>query len=249
MASLDGKVALITGGSSGIGLASAIAFSNAGARVIVTGRKQSSLYESLDLIGPDSIGICGDISDLTHHDNLVSAVKEHFGSLDIYMANAGINHIEPTEAVTAESYDAQFSANTRGTFFGVQKMLPMMNDGGSILLTSSIASDKVLDGHAVYAGTKAAINAFAKSWAIELKHRNIRVNVLSPGPVETGILDKLGIPQEKLSDFTRTMAQAIPLGRMGHPSELGRAALFLASDDSSFVNGVNLQVDGGMTLL
>lgn len=249
MANLDGKVALITGGTSGIGLASAIAFSNAGARVIVTGRKQISLDESLDLIGPNTLGMCGDISDLSHHDDLVAVVKKHFGSLDIYMANAGINHIEPTEKVTTESYDAQFSANTRGTFFSVQKIIPVMKNGGSIILTSSIASDKVLDNHAVYAGTKAAINAFARNWMIELKHRKIRVNVLSPGPVETGILKKLGIPPDKLPEFTRAMAKAIPLGRMGNPSELGRAALFLASEDSSFVNGINLRVDGGMTLL
>jgi NAD(P)-dependent dehydrogenase (short-subunit alcohol dehydrogenase family) len=165
------------------------------------------------------------------------------------MPNAGLNTIKPSAEVSEADYDAQFSVNARGVFFGVQKMLPIMRNGGSIIITSSIASEKVLEGHAVYAGSKAAIGAFARSWAIELKSRLIRVNVLSPGPTDTAILDKLGIPPDKRASFEKGMADAIPLGRMGQPEEIAKAALFLASDNSSFITGINISVDGGMLLL
>jgi NAD(P)-dependent dehydrogenase (short-subunit alcohol dehydrogenase family) len=155
----------------------------------------------------------------------------------------------PSQNVGSQEYDQQFATNTRGVFFGVQKILPVLRPGGSIILTSSIASQKMLDGHAVYAGTKAAIEAFARVWAIELKDRRIRVNVLSPGPVSTPILEKLGISFEALPAFEAQVARAIPFGRLGQPDELARAALFLASDASSFVTGVNLPVDGGMMLV
>ncbi|MES1925437.1 glucose 1-dehydrogenase [Salinisphaera sp. T31B1] len=249
MTDFHGKVALVTGGSSGIGLAAARAFSLAGARVVITGRRQQAIDEAIETLGENAVGVSGDIADLAHHDALMALIEKRFGSLDIYMANAGMNHIEDTSEVTADSYDVQFGANTRGVFFGVQKALPLLSNGGTIILTSSIASEKVLAGHAVYAGTKAAINAFARNWAIELKDREIRVNVLSPGPVDTAILAKLGIPYEQRPAFERSMAEAIPLGRMGEANELAQAALFLASDAASFVNGVNLRVDGGMTLL
>src|SRR5262249_21415893 len=149
--------------------------------------------------------------------------------------------------VTEDVYDAQFAVNTRGVFFGVQKLAPVIRHGGAIIITGSIASEKVLDGHAVYAGSKAATNAFARAWAIELRSRGIRVNVLSPGPTDTEILAKLGVPAEQRGSFEQAMAKAIPLGRMGSPNELAQAALFLASNASSFITGVNLRVDGGMT--
>jgi NAD(P)-dependent dehydrogenase (short-subunit alcohol dehydrogenase family) len=190
----------------------------------------------------------GDVADLSTHARLVTLITEQFGGIDIYFANAGTNTITPTEAVSVEEFDTQFATNTRGVFFGVQSVLPLMREGGSIILTSSIASEKVLEGHAVYAGTKAAIEAFARSWALELKDRRIRVNVLSPGPVNTPILAKLGVAPEARPEFEAQTAQAIPLGRLGRPDELASAALFLASDDSSFVTGVNIRVDGGITL-
>ena len=249
MGVLQGKVALVTGGNSGIGLASAQAFASADAQVIITGRRQDVVARAVDLIGGDAFGICGDVADLAHHDRVAAEIRERYGALDIYMANAGVNTIAPSPQVTAESYDAQFAINTRGVFFGVQKMTPLLREGGVIILTGSMASEKVLDGHAVYAGSKAAINAFARSWAIELKSRRIRVNVLSPGPAATEILEKLGVPADQRASFEQTIAAGIPLGRLGQPDELGRAALFLASDASSFVNGVNLVVDGGMSLL
>ncbi len=249
MQDLDGKVAVITGGNSGIGLAAATIFAAEGAQVIVTGRRQPALDDAVRRIGRGAFGIQGDVASPAHHAAVADEVSRRFGGLDIYMANAGINTITPSAEVSEAEFDEQFAINTRGVFFGVQKMAPVMRDGGSIILTGSLASDKVLDGHAVYAGSKAAIGAFARNWAIELKARRIRVNVLSPGPTETAILEKLGVPPEQRGTFEASMAAAIPLGRMAQPEELARTALFLASDASSFVTGINLRVDGGMALL
>lgn len=249
MNSLQGKVALITGGSSGIGLASAKQFAAQGAQVVITGRHKPAVDDAVEQIGNGAIGLLGDVADIAHHDRVAAEVVRRFGGLDIYMANAGINTINHSSLVTEAEYEAQFSVNTKGVFFGVQKMAPIMRSGGAIIITGSIASEKVMTGHAVYAGSKAAIFAFARSWAIELKSRRIRVNVLSPGPVDTPILDKLGIPMEDRADFGKSVAESIPLGRLGLPDELGSAALFLASDASSFVTGINLCVDGGMSLL
>ena len=248
MTQLSGKVALVTGGNSGIGLASAMAFASAGAQVVIVGRRQDAVDAAVETIGSHAVGFVGDVADLQMHDRLVAQIRQRFGALDVYMANAGTAILEPSSAVSLDNYDRQFSINTRGTFFGVTKALPVMNDGGSIILVSSIASAKVLDGHAVYAGSKAAVEAFARSWALELKDRKIRVNVISPGPVDTPILEKLGIGADTRADFDQAMAAAIPLGRMGMVNEVARAALFLASDESSFVTGANLKVDGGMAL-
>jgi len=248
MQKLSGKVAVITGGNSGIGLACAQAFAAEGARVAIVGRRQDAVEPALAGIGPDAMGFVGDVADLAMHDRLLTAVKARFGAIDIYVANAGTAILEPSSAVTVDNYDAQFATNKRAVFFGVTKALALMRDGGSIILTSSIAGSKVMDNHAVYAGSKAAIEAFARNWALELKHRRIRVNVLSPGPVDTPILAKLGITESERPDFDKSMAAAIPLGRLGQPNDLAQAALYLASDDSVFVTGVNLKVDGGMAL-
>lgn len=248
MQKLSGKVAVITGGNSGIGLAYAQAFAAEGAHVVIVGRRQDAVDTALASIGPDAMGFVGDVADLAMHDRLLAAVKARFGAIDIYVANAGTAILEPSSAVTVDNYDVQFATNTRAVFFGVTKALAFMRDGGSIILTSSIAGSKVMDNHAVYAGSKAAIEAFARNWALELKDRRIRVNVLSPGPVDTPILAKLGITESARPDFDRSMAAAIPLGRLGQPNDLAQAALFLASDDSVFVTGVNLNVDGGMAL-
>lgn len=248
MGILNGKTALVTGGNSGIGLAAAKIFANNGAQVIVTGRRQEALEAAVADIGNAAFAIRSDVSDLASHDQVVAEVRQRFGGLDIYFANAGMIVITPSSQVGVEEFDAQFASNTRGLFFGVQKVAPLLRNGGSIILTSSIATDKVLDGHAVYAGSKAAIEAFARNWALEFKDRGIRVNVLSPGPVDTPILAKLGISEEARPSFEAKMAAAIPLGRLGRPEELAHAALFLASDASSFVTGTNIRVDGGMAL-
>lgn len=249
MQALEGKIAVVTGGSSGIGLAIARRFAEQGARVVITGRRGQAVQDAVEHVGHGASGITGDVADLRHHDAVAQAIRERHGALDIYVANAGINTIRHSSAVSVEEYDAQFDVNARGVFFGVQKIEPLLRDGGALVLTGSIASDHVLEGHAVYAGSKAALLAFARSWAIELKDRRIRVNVLSPGPTATPILDRLGVPPADRAAFEQGMAQAIPLGRLGQPEELAEAALFLASDASRFITGINLRVDGGMSLL
>lgn len=248
MTSLQGKTALVTGGNSGIGFASAQAFAQAGARVVIVGRRQDAVDAAVRAIGHGAAGLTGDVANLDTHDRVVAHVRQRFGSLDIYMANAGAAILEPSAQVSIDHYDRQFATNTRAVFFGVTKALPILNDGASIILVSSIASAKVLQGHAVYAASKAAVEALARSWALEWKARGIRVNVISPGPVDTPILEKLGLPAEQRAGLDDAMAAAIPLGRMGRPDELARAALYLASDESSFVTGANLRLDGGMAL-
>ncbi|MGB3271217.1 MAG: glucose 1-dehydrogenase [Rhodanobacter sp.] len=248
MKRLQEKVALITGGNSGIGLATAQRFAAEGAQVIVTARRQEPLDEAVRRIGHGALGIRGDVADLAHHAAVADEIRARFGALDIYVANAGVNTITPSAQVTPEEFDAQFSVNTRGVFFGVQHVAPLIRDGGSIVLTSSLAATRALDGHAVYAGSKAALRAFARHWALEFKARRIRVNVLSPGPVDTSILDKMGIPDAQRPGFVEAMAAMIPAGRFGEADELAAAALYLASDESRFVNGVELLVDGGMSL-
>jgi len=246
---LTGRTAVVTGGASGIGLAAAQAFSAEGAQVILTGRNRQALDDAVARIGDRAAAIAGDVADPAHHDAVAEEVRRRFGALDIYMANAGINTITPSLGVSEAEYDVQFAVNTRGVFFGVQRLAPCLRDGAAIILTGSLASEKVLEGHAVYAGTKAALGAFARSWAIEFSPRRIRVNVLSPGPTETAILEKLGIPPEARPAFDKAMAEAIPLGRMGRAEEIASAALFLASDASRFVTGMNLRADGGMALV
>lgn len=243
---LAGKIALITGGTSGIGQATADLFAREGARVVVTGRTQ--VDRVAEAIGHGALGVSGDVADLDHHEAVAKLVERQFGALDIYLANAGVINLSPTENVLVEDYDRHFAVNTRGVFFGVQAILPLMRKGGSIIVTSSLAATKPLDAHAVYAGSKAAVAAFARNWAKELQDRRIRVNILSPGPVNTPILGKLGVSESARPQFEEMMAGMIPAGRLGEVSELAQAALFLASDASSFVNGIELHVDGGMSL-
>ncbi|WP_454702320.1 SDR family NAD(P)-dependent oxidoreductase [Agrobacterium burrii] len=249
MQQLRDKVAVITGGNSGIGKATALLFAQEGAQVIITGRRQDVVDQTVGEIGHGTIGVVGDVSDLEHHKKLADIVKTRFGGLDVYMANAGVINLTASGKVTPKDYDRHFATNTRGVFFGVQAVAPLIRDGGNIIVTSSLAATKVLPDHTVYAGSKAAVAAFARNWAIEFKPRKIRVNILSPGPVETEILGKLGVSEANRPAFEDYMASLIPAGRMGQPVELARAALFLASDVAgSFVNGIELHVDGGMTL-
>lgn len=248
MGKLNGKVAIITGGNGGIGKATASLFVREGAQVIITGRRQDALAEAAGELGKGVVAISGDVSDVEHHKSVAREAMERFGSVDIYIANAGVINITPTPAVSPAEFDRQFSVNARGTFFGVQSILPLMRENSAIILVGSIASRKVLDNHAVYAGTKAAISAFARNWALELKERGIRVNVVSPGPTETPVLNKLGVSEEERPALLQAMAQMIPAGRMGDPNDIAESILFLASDAGQFVNGVELRVDGGMSL-
>jgi NAD(P)-dependent dehydrogenase (short-subunit alcohol dehydrogenase family) len=245
MGVLNGKVAVVTGGTSGIGRATAELFAREGAQVVITGR--GSAHRAAEAIGHGALGLSGDVADLGHHKVVAEFIRQRFGALDVYVANAGIINISLTESVTVDDYDRHFAINTRGVFFGVQAMMPIMRAGGSIIVTSSLAATKPLDGHAVYAGSKAAAAAFARNWARELRGRRVRVNVLSPGPTDTPIIGKLGVGESERPKFIDQMAAVIPAGRLGDARDLAQAALFLASDAGSFVNGIELHVDGGMS--
>ncbi len=249
MHELEGKVAVITGGGSGIGKATAKLFAERGARCVITGRRAGVLDDAAKEIGHGALGIQADVTSLEDHERVARAVAKEFGGVDIYFANAGIININPSERVTEQEFDAHFATNAKGTFFGIQTTLPVMRDGGSVIVTGSLAATKVLQNHTLYAGTKAAIAAFARYWALELKARRIRVNVLSPGPVETEVLDRLGLVGQEKAALRRSMEALVPAGRIGFPQELAQAALFLASSASSFVNGVELHADGGMALV
>ncbi|KQS76404.1 SDR family oxidoreductase [Rhizobium sp. Leaf383] len=248
MKKLEGKVAVITGGNSGIGKETAKLFADNGAQVVVTARRRDVLEAAVREIGHGAIGIQGDVAELDHHKAVAVEVESRFGGVDIYVANAAIIDLKPSSEITAEDFDRHFAVNTRGVFFGVQAIAPIMREHGSILLTSSLAATKVLENHAVYAGTKAAISAFARNWVIEFKSRRIRVNIISPGPVDTEILAKLGVSERDRPAFLESMANMIPAGRLGRPLEIANAALFLVSADGSFVNGIELHVDGGMSI-
>jgi len=249
MGKLNDKIALVTGGNSGIGLATAQRFAREGATVVITGRRRQVLDEAVGQIGGNALGICADAGRLADIDALYQRIGQLYGRLDVLVANAGIIRPAAGEQVDEAQFDEQFDINVKGVFYSIQKALPLLRDGGSIVLVSSIAHLKALDAHVVYAATKAAVRSFARSWAGELRQRNIRVNCLSPGPVLTPIIGKMGIGDEQFAAFERQVTGLIPLGRLGRPEELANAALFLASDDSSFITGIDLCVDGGLSQL
>jgi NAD(P)-dependent dehydrogenase (short-subunit alcohol dehydrogenase family) len=244
MGKLEGKVAVVTGGSSGMALASARRFVEEGAYVFITGRRQEALDEAVRLIGRNVTGVRGDAANLDDLGRLFDTVKREKGRVDVLYASAGIGEAVPLGEISEQHFDATFDLNTRGTLFTVQKALPLFNDGGSIFMTGSVASVKGFPGYGVYAASKAALRSFARTWLNELKGRNIRVNVLSPGPIATPMQDQVLTEEAK-----RMFESLIPRGTMGRPEEIAAVALFLASDDSSFVNGVELSVDGGFSAI
>jgi NAD(P)-dependent dehydrogenase (short-subunit alcohol dehydrogenase family) len=239
MGKLQGKVAVITGGSSGIGLAAAKLFVAEGAYVFITGRRQKELDEAVRAIGDNLTGIQGDVAQLADLDRLYENVNATGRRIDIVFANAGIAEFAALGDITEAHFDNLFSTNVKGVLFTVQKALPLLNDGASIILTGSVASAKGTPAFWVYGATKAAIRNFVRGWTVELKDRRIRSNVLSPGPIDTPVIDQQ--PQDAIA----RMLSTIPMGRMGEADEVAKAALFLASDDSSFVTGIELFVDGG----
>jgi NAD(P)-dependent dehydrogenase (short-subunit alcohol dehydrogenase family) len=239
MGKLAGKIAVITGGSSGIGLATAQRFVAEGAYVFITGRRQAELDAAVKLIGNHVTGVQGDVAKLADLDRLYETVRTEKGRLDIVFANAGGGELAPLGSITEEHFDKTFNVNVRGTLFTVQKALPLLNDGGSIILTGSIAGVKGIPAFGVYSATKAAIRSFVRSWTSDLKDRHIRANVISPGTIDTPILAPL--PKEAITQILATA----PMGRMGEPDEIAKAAVFLASDDSSYITGIELFVDGG----
>lgn len=236
---LKDKVAVITGGTSGMALATAKLFVEEGAYVFITGRDKERLDKAVKEVGKNVTGVRGDAAGLEDLDRLYGTVKKEKGKIDILFASAGRGDFAPIGDVTEKHFDEIFDLNVRGTLFTVQKALPIFNDGGSIILNGSIAAVKGFPGLGVYNASKAAVRSFARTWTMDLKPRNIRVNVLSPGTIDTPILDPFS---QETKDY---FVSLIPMGRMGRPEEIATVALFLASDDSSFVTGIDLHVDGG----
>lgn len=243
---LEGKVALITGGTSGIGLATARRFVAEGAYVFITGRRQAELDTAVKAIGPMAFGVQGDSSNLADLDRLYSAIRQHKGRVDVLFANAGVYEFAPFAQVTEPHFDTLFNINVRGLLFTVQKALALMPDGGSIVLNASVVASKGMESVSVYSATKAAVRSFARTWTTDLKSRNIRVNAVSPGPVATGGFERVAGGKDAAHQVQATMAAGIPLGRVGESDEIAKAVVFLASDDSSYVTGIELFVDGGM---
>lgn len=238
MAKLEGKIAVITGGTTGIGFASAKLFVEEGAYVFITGRRQKELDEAVKAIGKNVTGVQGDVANLNDLERLYDTVKRK-GKIDVLFANAGVTEMVPLEKITPAHFDKIFNINVRGTLFTVQKSLTLLQDGASVILTGSVASIKATPESSVYGASKAAIRNFVRGWTVELKERHIRFNVVSPGPIETPLIESL--PRERVERLILT----IPMGRIGRSEEVAKAVLFLASDDSSFITGSELFVDGG----
>ena len=244
---LEGKVALVTGGSSGIGLATAQLFVKEGAHVYITGRRQRELDEAVKTMGPNVTGVQADVSNAADLDRLYAQIKQEKGRLDTIFANAGGGSFLPLGAITEQQYYETFDTNVKGVIFTVQKALPLVQAAGTIVLNASIAGSKGMGAFSVYAASKAAVRNLARGWATDLKDRKIRVNAISPGVIVTPGYKIAGMTDEQIQGFAAQMATSIPLGRTGEADEIAKAVLFLASDDSSFVNAAELVVDGGMT--
>jgi NAD(P)-dependent dehydrogenase (short-subunit alcohol dehydrogenase family) len=242
---LEGKVALITGGNSGIGLATAKQFVNEGAYVYISGRRDTELAAAVKEIGKNVTGIQGDVSNLGDLDRLFAQIKREKGKLDIVFANAGVATYAAFGKITEEHFDSIFGINVKGLLFTVQKALPLLPDGASIILNASIVASKGLPANSVYSATKAAIRSFARTWTTDLKDRRIRVNAVSPGPIDTPGLNNLVASTGAGEQRLKAISSNVPLGRLGTPDEIAKAVVFLASDDSSYVTGTELFVDGG----
>jgi NAD(P)-dependent dehydrogenase (short-subunit alcohol dehydrogenase family) len=245
MGKLDGKIALVTGGNSGIGLAAAKRFVHEGAYVFITGRREAELTAAAKQIGSQVTGVQGDVSNLGDLDRLFAQIKRDKDKLDVVFANAGVAKYAPFGTITEEFYDSIFNINVKGLLFTVQRALPLLTDGASIILNASIVASKGLPANSVYSATKAAVRSFARTWTTDLKDRRIRVNAVSPGATETPGLNDLLASTEAGQQRLKMLPHSVPLGRLGTPDEVAKAVVFLASDDSSFITGAELFVDGG----
>ncbi|HLQ00980.1 MAG TPA: glucose 1-dehydrogenase [Burkholderiales bacterium] len=245
MGKLEGKIALVTGGTSGIGLATAKQFVNEGAHVFITGRRDPELAAAVKEIGRNVTGVRGDVSNLGDLDRLFAQIKREKGKLDIVFANAGIAKYAPFGKITEEDYDSIFDINVKGLLFTVQKALPLVPDGASIILNASVVASKGLPANSVYSATKAAVRSFARTWTTDLKDRRIRVNAVSPGATETPGLNELVASTGAGEQRLKMISSSVPLGRLGTPDDIAKAVVFLASDDSSYITGTELFVDGG----
>lgn len=245
MKRLEGKIAVVTGGNSGIGLATAKRFHDEGARIAISGRNRQTLDEAVKLLGRDTIAIQADASNLAETAQFFETVEKKLGKIDILFINAGVAKFVPLDAVSEDHYDELFDINAKGAYFTLRKALPHLNDGASIILNSSVVSHQGLAHGSVYAATKAALRSFTRSAAAELVSRNIRVNAVAPGPIETPIFGRTGLPQEAVDDFSKNILATVPMKRFGKPEEVASTVAFLASRDASYITGVEIDVDGG----
>ncbi|HEU4321899.1 MAG TPA: glucose 1-dehydrogenase [Roseiflexaceae bacterium] len=246
MGKLDGKVAVVTGGGSGIGFAAARAFVDEGARVVISGRTEEALARAASELGPEALAVRADVASMADLERLFATAKERFGGVDVLFVNAGIVQATPFQDVTEQAFDELFNINFKGAFFTIQRALPVLNSGGSIILNGSINAHVGFGGVSVYSASKAALHSLARTLTPELAGRGIRINTLNIGPVITELMAKAGLPEEAISGFRQALNVRVPLGRWGRPEEIARAAVFLASDDSSFIAGSEITTDGGL---
>lgn len=249
MKRLQGKVAVVTGGNSGIGLATAKRLHDEGARVVITGRDPKTLDAAVSAVGADTVAVQSDVSKLEDIDRLFSVVESRLGRIDVLFANAGIARFAPYSESQAAVFDELFATNVKGVYFTLQKAIPHLNDGASVILNTSVVASKGAESTGIYAATKAAVRSFARTAATELQGRNIRVNAVAPGPIATPIFGRVGMTEEQIEGFKAGISARVPMRRIGRPEEIASAVAFLASDDASYITGVELNVDGGMANL
>jgi NAD(P)-dependent dehydrogenase (short-subunit alcohol dehydrogenase family) len=242
----EGKTVVITGGNSGIGLATAKLFKEEGANVAISGRDQKTLDEAVRVIGKGTLAVKSDVSNLADIDRLYSQVSAKFGKIDALFANAGVAKFAPATDSSEQLFDETFDINVKGLYFTLQKAIPYLNDNAGIVLNASVASSQGMPGTSVYSATKAAVRSLARTFAAELVGRGIRVNVISPGPISTPIIERTGLPQAAIDEFSKQIKEDVPMKRFGTPEEVGNATLFLASSEASYITGVDLNVDGGL---
>lgn len=246
MGRLEGKVAIITGGNSGIGLATAKRLQEEGAKVVISGRSKKTLDEAVRTIGNGVLAIQADVSQLDELDKLYGEVSKKLGKIDVLFVNAGVAKFAPLADTSESTYDEQFGTNVKGAYFTIQKALPLLNDGASIILNTSVAGSKGNEATSAYSATKAALRSIARTAAAELVGRGIRVNAVAPGPIVTPIFGKTGLPKEAIDEWSKQILEKVPMKRFGQPEEVAATVAFLASNDASYITGVEINVDGGM---
>jgi NAD(P)-dependent dehydrogenase (short-subunit alcohol dehydrogenase family) len=246
MRKLEGKVAVVTGGNSGIGLATAKRFQQEGAQVVISGRSKKTLDEAVRTIGNGVLSVQADVANLADLDKLYKEVEDKFGKIDVLFVNAGVAKFAPLTETSESTYDEQFDINIKGAYFTIQKAVPLLNDGASIILNTSVADSKGNVNTSAYSATKAALRSLARTAAAELVGRGIRVNAVAPGPIVTPIFGRTGLPQEVFDQFAKETIEKVPMKRFGQPEEVAATVAFLASDDASYITGVEINVDGGM---
>jgi len=245
MGKLEGKVAVVTGGNSGIGLATAKRFQQEGAKVVISGRSRRTLDEAVKTIGNGVLSIQADVANLADLDRLYKEVSDKLGKIDVLFVNAGVAKFAPLAETSESTYDEQFDINIKGAYFTLQKAVPLLNDGASIILNTSVVDSKGNVGTSAYSATKAALRSLARTAAAELVGRGIRVNAVAPGPIVTPIFGKTGLPEEAVDEFAKEIIEKVPMKRFGQPEEVAATVAFLASEDASYITGVEINVDGG----